>query len=49
MIKLLDTGVLYPIFDYTWVSPVQVVTKKGGMAIITNERNELIPTCTVIG
>ncbi|KAD2804430.1 hypothetical protein E3N88_37807 [Mikania micrantha] len=49
VIKLLDAGLIYPISDSPWVSPVQVVPKKGGMTMITNERNELIPTRTVTG
>jgi hypothetical protein len=49
VIKLLDAGLIYPISDSPWVSPVQVVPKKGGMTIITNEKNELIPTQTVTG
>ncbi|XP_060969691.1 uncharacterized protein LOC133036929 [Cannabis sativa] len=47
VIKWLDAGVAYPIFDSKWVSPVQVVPKKGGMTVIKNEKNELIPTRTV--
>ena len=43
-IKLLDAGMIYPIFDGPWVSPIQVVPKKGGTTIIQNEKNELIPT-----
>ncbi|XP_070004875.1 uncharacterized protein [Nicotiana sylvestris] len=31
IIKLLDAGVIFPIFDSQWISPVQVVPKKGGM------------------
>ncbi|GJS61446.1 hypothetical protein Tco_0656230 [Tanacetum coccineum] len=30
VIKLLDVGLIYPISDSPWVSPVQVVPKKGG-------------------
>nr|GEV46966.1 reverse transcriptase domain-containing protein [Tanacetum cinerariifolium] len=33
-----------PIFDSPWVSPVHCVPKKGGMTVIENEDNELIPT-----
>ena len=33
--------------DSEWVSPVQVVPKKGGMTVVRNERNELIPQQTV--
>jgi len=47
--KLLEAGMIYPISDSAWVSPVQVVPKKGGMTVIHNEKNELIPTRTVTG
>ncbi|GJQ90513.1 reverse transcriptase domain-containing protein [Tanacetum coccineum] len=32
-----------------WVSPVHCVPKKGGMTVITNDENELIPTRLVTG
>ncbi|XP_059285652.1 uncharacterized protein LOC132039127 [Lycium ferocissimum] len=32
-----------------WVSPVQCVPKKGGITVVPNEKNELIPTRTVTG
>nr|GEY77606.1 reverse transcriptase domain-containing protein [Tanacetum cinerariifolium] len=35
---------IYPISDSPWVSPVHCVPKKGGMTVVTNENNELIPT-----
>ena len=47
--KLLKEGISYPIFDSKWISPVHVVHKKGNMAVIKNENNELIPTRTVTG
>ncbi|GJZ26123.1 reverse transcriptase domain-containing protein [Tanacetum coccineum] len=47
--KLLDAGLIYPISDSPWVSPVHCVPKKGGMTIVTNEDNELIPTRLVTG
>jgi len=47
--ELLEAGMIYPISENTWVIPVQVVPKKGGMPIIHNEKNELIPTRTVTG
>ncbi|KAJ9547099.1 LOW QUALITY PROTEIN: hypothetical protein OSB04_019642 [Centaurea solstitialis] len=49
VIKPLDTGIIYPISDSPWVSPVQVVPKKGGLKVVTNENKELIPTRTVTG
>jgi hypothetical protein len=42
VLKLLKAGVIYPIFDSEWVSPVQVVSKKGGMTVVCNEKNEFI-------
>nr|GFB34391.1 reverse transcriptase domain-containing protein [Tanacetum cinerariifolium] len=42
--KLLDAGLIYPISDSPWVSPVHCVTKKGGFNVVENEENELIPT-----
>ena len=49
VLKLLDAGIIYPISDSAWVSPVHVVPKKGGMTVVKNEKNELIPTRTVTG
>nr|GFB66346.1 reverse transcriptase domain-containing protein [Tanacetum cinerariifolium] len=42
--KLLDAGLIYPISDSPWVSPVHCVPKKGGMTVVTNDENELVPT-----
>jgi hypothetical protein len=47
VVKLLEAGIIYPISDSSWVSPVQVVPKKGGTTVVMNEKNELIPTRTV--
>ncbi|XP_038902347.1 uncharacterized protein LOC120088980 [Benincasa hispida] len=49
ILKWLDAGVIYPIFDSSWVSPVQCVLKKGGTTMIVNNNNELIPSRTVTG
>jgi hypothetical protein len=49
VLKLLKAGVIYPISDSEWVSLVQLVPKKGGMTVIHNEKNELIPQQTVTG
>ncbi|GKB49192.1 putative nucleotidyltransferase, ribonuclease H [Tanacetum coccineum] len=49
IVKLLDSGLIYPISDSSWVSPIHVVPKKGGMTIVLNANNELIPSHTVIG
>ncbi|GKE38188.1 reverse transcriptase domain-containing protein, partial [Tanacetum coccineum] len=49
VIKLIDAGLIYPIFDSPWVSPVHYVSKKGGMTVVENKDNELIPTRLVTG
>ncbi|GJR85954.1 reverse transcriptase domain-containing protein [Tanacetum coccineum] len=49
VIKLLDAKLIYPISDSPWLSPVHCVPKKGGMTVIENEDNELIPTRLVMG
>ena len=49
VLKWLNVGFIYVISDSPWVSPVHVVPKKSGFIVIRNEKNELIPTRTVIG
>ena len=47
VLKWLDTGVIYPISDSAWVSPVQGVSKKGGTTVIRTKNNILLPSRTV--
>nr|GEV24876.1 hypothetical protein [Tanacetum cinerariifolium] len=49
VIKLLDAGMIYPISDSPWVSPIHYVPKKGGITVVENKNNELIPTRLVTG
>nr|GEU40877.1 reverse transcriptase domain-containing protein [Tanacetum cinerariifolium] len=49
VLKLLDTGLIYPISDSPWVSPIHCVPKKRGFTAVENEDNELIPTRLVTG
>nr|GFB05994.1 hypothetical protein [Tanacetum cinerariifolium] len=42
-------GFIYPISDSPWVSPIHCVTKKGGITVIKNDENELVPTRLVTG
>ncbi|XP_042405185.1 uncharacterized protein LOC121995530 [Zingiber officinale] len=42
--RLLQAGIIYPISDSKWVSPIHVVPKKSGVTVVTNEENELVPT-----
>ncbi|GKG42378.1 hypothetical protein Tco_0476676, partial [Tanacetum coccineum] len=34
VIKLLDAGLIYHIFDSSWESPVHCVPKKGGITVV---------------
>ena len=47
VLKWLQAGFIYAIFESPWVSPIQVVPKIGGM--IQNEKNELLSTRIVTG
>nr|GEY41234.1 reverse transcriptase domain-containing protein [Tanacetum cinerariifolium] len=47
--NLLDAGLIYPISDSPWVSPVHCVPKRGGMPVIRNDENKLVPTRLVTG
>nr|GEW04354.1 DNA-directed DNA polymerase [Tanacetum cinerariifolium] len=49
IVKLLDSGLIYPILDSSWVSPIHVVPKKGGMTVVLNDDNELIPSRIITG
>nr|GEV34922.1 reverse transcriptase domain-containing protein [Tanacetum cinerariifolium] len=49
VLKLLDAGLIYPISDSPWVSPVHCVPKNDGFTVVENEENELIPTRLVTG
>nr|GEY50097.1 reverse transcriptase domain-containing protein [Tanacetum cinerariifolium] len=49
VLKLLNAGLIYPIFDTLWVSPVHYVPKKGGFTVVENEENEIILTRLVTG
>nr|GEU89095.1 putative reverse transcriptase domain-containing protein [Tanacetum cinerariifolium] len=49
VIKLLNARMIYPISDSPWVSPIHCVLKKGGITVVENENNELIPTRLVTG
>ena len=43
ILKLLEAGIIYPIADSRWASPIHRVPKKGGITVVPNDKNELIP------
>lgn len=38
VIKLLEAGMIYPISNISWVSPVHVFPEKGGINVIRDEK-----------
>ncbi|XP_074374208.1 uncharacterized protein LOC141714595 [Apium graveolens] len=44
ILKCLDNGIIFPISDSSWVSPIQVVLKKSGINVVTNENDEQVST-----
>jgi hypothetical protein len=44
VIKLLDAGIVYPISDSKWVSPIHVMPKQAGLTVVENKDDELVPT-----
>ena len=49
VIRLIEAGIIYPIADSKWVSPVHCVPKKGGMTVVPNDEDELVAQRTVVG
>jgi hypothetical protein len=49
VLKLLHVGIIYLMPHSEWVSPIQVVPKKGGITVVRNEKNELILQRTITG
>ena len=43
ILQLLEAGIIYSIADSRWVSHVHCVPKKGGITVVPNDKNELIP------
>ena len=49
ILKLLEAGIIYPVADSDWVSPVHFVPKKGGITVVPNDKDELIPQRIITG
>ena len=46
ILKMLDSGIIYLISDSKCVHPMHVVPKKGGLTVVENDKEELVPTRT---
>ncbi|RVW20768.1 Retrovirus-related Pol polyprotein from transposon 17.6 [Vitis vinifera] len=44
VLKLLQAGIIYPISDSPWVSPMQVMPKKSGITVVQNDKGEEVST-----
>ena len=49
LLKLLEAGIIYHVADSHGVSPVHCVPKKGGITVVPNDKDELIPQGIVTG
>ena len=49
ILKLLEAGIIYLIANSRWLSLVHCVPKKGGITVVPNDKNELIPQRIVTG
>ena len=49
ILKLLEAGIIYPVADSEWVSPVHCVPKKGGITVVPNDKDELISQRIITG
>ena len=49
ILKLLEAGIIYPIADSQWVSPVHCVPEKGGIIVIPNDKDEFTPQRIITG
>ena len=49
ILKLLEAGIIYPVADSDWVSHVHCVPKKGGITVVPNDKDELIPQRIITG
>ena len=49
ILKLLEAGIIYPVADSQWVSHVHCVPKKGGINVVPNDKDELIPQRIITG
>jgi hypothetical protein len=43
ILKLLTAGIIYPISDSEWVSPIHVVPKKSGIKVAENDMGDQVP------
>ena len=49
VLKVFGVGMIYAISSSSWVNPIRVVPKKGGITVVKNDNNELISTRTTRG
>ena len=40
ILKLLEAGIIYPVADSQWVSPVHCVPKNGGITVVPHDKDK---------
>src|SRR3954471_11228546 len=49
ILKILEACIIYPVADSQWVSHVHCVPTKGGITVVPNDKDELIPQRIITG
>ena len=49
ILKLLEAGIIYPVANSQRASPAHCVPKKGGITVVPNDKDELIPQTIITG
>ena len=49
ILKLLQAGIIYSIANSRWVTLIHCVPKKGGIIVVPDTKNELIPQRIITG
>ena len=49
ILKWLSTGIIFPISNSVWISPIHVVLKKCGTTIVKGKKDEMIPSILSVG
>jgi hypothetical protein len=47
LVRLLDACIIYHISDSKWVNSIHCIPKHGGVTVIQNDIDEVLPTRTI--